>query len=204
MNRKRKLLAWICAGLILIAIIVVLKLLGGSSVQLSPGGTVSEQVKCIFSNSKAVQKCYSSDGSFGCSGTTACLAKASGEKGAKITWNSSCGDSATTTIDGRTKTVRFYCGPRWKVTGSYNAELSGCVNCYYCSGGNIRSFCKACPSSSVSPYDSLGLCEMSLNGNVFEGAACSVPSLGKKYFKGSRLKCTMHCYPFGAELTCRY
>ncbi|MBW2976883.1 hypothetical protein KY347_05545, partial [Candidatus Woesearchaeota archaeon] len=41
-----------------------------------------EQVKCVFANSdKVMQKCYTDDGKFGCSGLGTCVADVSGESG---------------------------------------------------------------------------------------------------------------------------
>ncbi len=71
---------------------------------------LKEQVKCIFANSNAEQKCYTDDGKFGCSGVATCVADVSGEKDKKLTWKSSCGAYAYTIIDGSNKYAEFKCG----------------------------------------------------------------------------------------------
>src|SRR3989344_2711708 len=58
---------------------------------------VTEQVKCVFKNSKEEQKCYSDKGNT-CSGVEACVADVSGHSGEQVTWKSSCGGYAYTTI----------------------------------------------------------------------------------------------------------
>tara|TARA_B100000315_G_scaffold182123_1_gene171007 strand:- start:1739 stop:3010 length:1272 start_codon:yes stop_codon:yes gene_type:complete len=70
---------------------------------------VKEQVKCVFANSDATQKCYTDDGKFGCSGVGTCVADVSGEKGDKQTWKSSCGGYAYTVIDGDNDYAEFKC-----------------------------------------------------------------------------------------------
>jgi len=95
---------------------------------------VKEQVKCVFSNTTDSQKCYSDDGKFGCvtpscfvaisstgatdnNGTTtiscpsetACVADVYGGKGDTITWKSTCGGYAYTTLDGTNGYAKFDC-----------------------------------------------------------------------------------------------
>ena len=53
---------------------------------------IREQVKCIFTDTDAMQKCYTNDGKFGCSGTGSCIADVAGESGTKLVWKSSCPD----------------------------------------------------------------------------------------------------------------
>src|SRR3989338_2931265 len=55
-----------------------------------------ETVKCIFDNSTSVQTCYSEWGK--CKGTVSCTTKVSGPVGKEVTWKSTCGGYATTTI----------------------------------------------------------------------------------------------------------
>ncbi len=75
-----------------------------------PPVVVKEQVKCVFANSNEIQKCYTDNGQFGCSGTGTCVADVSGEKGTKQTWKSSCGGYAYTIIDGDNDYAEFKCG----------------------------------------------------------------------------------------------
>jgi hypothetical protein len=75
--------------------------------------TVKEQVKCIFENntSSSLQKCYTAENNSRafCSGIETCVADISGNKGEKITWKSSCGGYAYTTIDGESEYATFNC-----------------------------------------------------------------------------------------------
>jgi len=73
---------------------------------------VAEQVKCLFRNSQTEQKCIAaSEGysGYGCSGTASCLADIKGKQGEKITWKSSCGGYAYTTMDGQGEYAGFDC-----------------------------------------------------------------------------------------------
>lgn len=75
---------------------------------------VSEQVKCVFTGSTAKQQnCYVAGptGLIGCEGVVSCLADVQGQKGDKLTWKSSCGGYAFTTIDGVHETAEFNCTP---------------------------------------------------------------------------------------------
>jgi len=80
---------------------------------------VKEQVKCVFANSNEIQKCYTDDGQFGCSGTGTCVADVSGEKGTKQTWKSSCGGYAYTIIDGDNDYAKFRCREDEIIIGYY-------------------------------------------------------------------------------------
>src|SRR3989344_4042733 len=70
---------------------------------------VKEQVKCIFDNSNEIQKCYTEDGKFGCSGTGTCVADVFGKEGEKLIWKSSCGSYAYTITDGDNEYAKFNC-----------------------------------------------------------------------------------------------
>lgn len=67
--------------------------------------TLREAVVCVF-NSSTQQGCYSSQGTK-CSSVRACSTDVMGSKGEKVYWNSTCGQVATTTIDGTVKTIHF-------------------------------------------------------------------------------------------------
>lgn len=71
--------------------------------------SVREEVKCVFHGSTTEQKCYTDDGKFSCAGTDTCVAVVSGERGAKLTWKSSCGSYAYTSIDGQSEYAEFKC-----------------------------------------------------------------------------------------------
>lgn len=69
---------------------------------------VSEQVKCVFNESKIEQKCYSSN-NYACSGTETCVIDMKGAKGEQVTWKSSCGGYAYTAMDGQNEYAEFKC-----------------------------------------------------------------------------------------------
>ncbi|MFH1234578.1 MAG: hypothetical protein V1493_03110 [Candidatus Diapherotrites archaeon] len=71
--------------------------------------TTKEQVKCVFNNSTIPQKCYTATQPFSCSGTETCVAEVYGAKGKTLTWKSTCGGYAYTTIDGTNKYAEFKC-----------------------------------------------------------------------------------------------
>ena len=77
---------------------------------------VSEQVKCVFKDSTTEQKCYTATDytspyyNQGCSGKETCVVDLKGTKGDKITWKSSCGGYAYTTMDGSNEYTEFNCG----------------------------------------------------------------------------------------------
>ncbi len=69
----------------------------------------TEEVKCYFSDSKEVQKCYTSEGDYGCSGVESCVVSAGGAKGYKVLWKSSCGGYEYNIMDGVAETIEFDC-----------------------------------------------------------------------------------------------
>jgi hypothetical protein len=74
-------------------------------------GPVQESVKCVFSGASATtaaQECYSDLG-HGCKGVGSCMVKVSGTMGQKLTWKSSCGGYAYTTLDGKDESATFTC-----------------------------------------------------------------------------------------------
>lgn len=73
-----------------------------------PTGSVSELVTCQFHNSGKTQTCYSSTGQT-CSGITTCVTTVSGKANTVVTWKSSCGGYATTTLDGIDEAATFTC-----------------------------------------------------------------------------------------------
>ena len=70
---------------------------------------IQEEVKCVFSNSGGIQKCYTDTETFSCSGKETCVTTVSGTTGTKVTWKSTCGGYAYTTIDGNTEYAEFNC-----------------------------------------------------------------------------------------------
>jgi uncharacterized lipoprotein NlpE involved in copper resistance len=72
-------------------------------------GTVTEVVTCRFQGSTGVQSCYSGSYGYGCSGTSTCSVKVTGASGLKLTWKSTCGGYAYTTLDGTDEPANFTC-----------------------------------------------------------------------------------------------
>lgn len=83
---------------------------------ITPESNVNEQVKCIFANSDSMQKCYTSDGRFGCSGVGTCIADIYGATGTPLTWKSECGGYAYTKIDNVDEYAKFDCGATTQTT----------------------------------------------------------------------------------------
>jgi hypothetical protein len=91
------------------------------------GKNVTEQVKCVFSNTAQNQECYSEKGGctavvpryVNCNGsncsttasTITCIASVNGKKGEQVTWKSTCGGYAYTTMDGQNDYAQFKCIP---------------------------------------------------------------------------------------------
>src|SRR3989338_3999239 len=96
-------------GLFLILFVFLLNLVIVSALTIEPPTTVNEQVKCVFDNSNEMQKCYTDDGKFGCSGTGTCIADVSGDKGKKLIWKSSCEGYGYTILDGDNEYAEFKC-----------------------------------------------------------------------------------------------
>jgi hypothetical protein len=81
----------------------------------TPTPTASEQVKCVFKGATTVQSCDNASESdtpfpFSCSGIGSCVADLKGPKGLSVTWKSSCGGYAYTTLDGESEYATFSCG----------------------------------------------------------------------------------------------
>ncbi|MFH1229402.1 MAG: hypothetical protein V1678_03180, partial [Candidatus Aenigmatarchaeota archaeon] len=82
-----------------------------TAITIQSSSLITEQVKCIFTDSDAMQECYTADGRFGCSGAGTCIANIAGENGTKFVWKSSCPDVGyvETIADGYTEYVAFKC-----------------------------------------------------------------------------------------------
>ena len=80
--------------------------------------TFKEQVKCVFNGSNTEQTCYTASGEkqIGCSGINACIIDVAGYKGEQITWKSSCGGDAYTTMDGVSEYADFNCSVTPSIT----------------------------------------------------------------------------------------
>ncbi len=72
--------------------------------------TVSELYKCVFNGSNTTQSCRTADAmAVGCSGIGTCGGEITGVPGTQITWKSTCGGYAYTTIDGQNEHANFSC-----------------------------------------------------------------------------------------------
>ncbi len=119
--------------------------------------TVKEEVKCVFSNSGSTQTCYTTDNKYKCSGVDTCVVSVSGTKGMQLTWKSTCGGYAYTTIDGNNEYAEFACqqskptctacvgGTPTGEVDQYNCPIYVCpttkcpVDCICDSQGNVIS-----------------------------------------------------------------
>ncbi|MEK6913270.1 MAG: hypothetical protein AABW47_01200 [Nanoarchaeota archaeon] len=73
---------------------------------------INEQVTCNFKNSNEIQKCYTVDNNFSCSGTKekpSCNVEVFGDGGEELGWMSSCAGYNVTSLDGKDKTIIFDC-----------------------------------------------------------------------------------------------
>ena len=105
---------------------------------------VTESVKCVMWDATSPQECYSEKGS--CKGEVqkdssgrtyvACYVEGiTGKKGEQVTWKSSCGGYAYTTMDGQNDVAEFKCAsvipPQtfykafWECNDGYYVQASG-------------------------------------------------------------------------------
>ncbi|MFA5856565.1 MAG: hypothetical protein WC867_04355 [Candidatus Pacearchaeota archaeon] len=76
---------------------------------------IKENVKCIFKNSENEEKCYTAsftnkeDFRFDCAGITGCDVEINGFGNQKISWKSSCGGYALSSLDGVNEEIIFDC-----------------------------------------------------------------------------------------------
>ena len=82
--------------------------LGGRATAITQFTLAKEQVKCIFDGSATEQKCYSDLGT--CVGTYSCTVDVSGNSGSSHLWQSTCGGTAYTILDGNSEYAKFVCG----------------------------------------------------------------------------------------------
>lgn len=83
------------------------------------GNFIKEEVKCVFTNSKKEQQCYSASVKpVVCAGTESCLITIAYSKDKKVTWKSTCGGYGYTVMDGNAEVVEFNCLPSDSVTST--------------------------------------------------------------------------------------
>ncbi|MFH0890618.1 MAG: CARDB domain-containing protein [Candidatus Liptonbacteria bacterium] len=141
-----------------------------------PIPTVSEQVKCLFDGTTSEQKCYTATNSsdkyynLGCSGVGACVADVKGNKGDQITWKSSCGGYAYTTMDGQNEYAKFSCsGTVPPPIPTPIPTVSEQVKCLFDGDSTSKQSCYiASPAGSnyaAMGCDGIGACVVDLKGN---------------------------------------
>lgn len=81
----------------------------------------SETVKCVFSNDKEgkVQKCWTDNYFFGCSGVGECKTTTYGAFGKEFRWVSSCSGVNSTYLDGQDEEIKFDCSVGSACTKEY-------------------------------------------------------------------------------------
>ena len=97
---------------------------------------ITEQVKCIFSNS-AQNDCFTSDGRFKCSGTGSCFTQVSGNNGEILTWKSSCGGEVSSITDGSDSSIEFKC-PEMVVPSPVESSISEQVKCNFLNSNSMQ------------------------------------------------------------------
>jgi len=76
--------------------------------------TLTEEIKCVFKDTKLEQGCYNTDYHLSCSGMDSCTINVSGKKGQKLKWKSICEDrEITTKIDGIHEIAEFKCEEKY-------------------------------------------------------------------------------------------
>ncbi len=131
---------------------------------------IKEQVKCVFDNSNEMQKCYTDDGKFGCSGTGTCVADVSGEKGKKLTWKSSCGGYGYTIIDGDNEYAEFKCTSETNETETNEtipAYVKEQVKCVF-KNSEKEQKCYTAEDNSRFSCGGIETCVMDVNGKKGE------------------------------------
>ena len=131
-----------------------------------------EEVKCIFKNTKTEQKCYRAEYNWMyCSSYqgSCIVTNLEGYAGEKITWKSTCGGYAYTTLDGGSESIEFDCSG---VNGSF-CQSSQCPDgswskCYV--DGKGYCTCSTCSQIIIKPVCGNGICESG------EGDFCSIPA----------------------------
>jgi len=92
-------------------IILTLVLILTLSVRAEQQTSVHEQVKCSFTGTERSQTCYTyiDNQEFKCEGSESCIVEVTGTSGSTLTWTSTCGNYATSQLDGIEDTVEFLC-----------------------------------------------------------------------------------------------
>jgi len=150
-----------------------------------------EEVKCIFKNTETEQKCYRAEYNWMyCAGEGSCIVtNLEGYDGEKITWKSTCGGYAYTTLDSFHEQVEFDCS---EVTGSFcqsrQCDDGSWSKCYVDGSGYCT--CTACSKIIAKPVCGNGVCE-SGEGEICQVAISSCEA-GKEC-KASTSECKTIC-----------
>lgn len=156
----------------------------------APDTTVSEQVKCIFSESAIVQKCYSGKGS--CEGKDLCVVDVTGTKGEQITWKSTCGGYAYTTMDGQNEDAKFACATATCTDSDdgINYYVKGTVTY---PGQTFTDFCTQGAAGATiheyycTPSGSVGTSESYCQNGCVDGACVPVPLSNYNQFSSNSI-----------------
>jgi len=131
-----------------------------------------EEVKCIFKNTETEQKCYRAEYNWMyCSSYqgSCIVTNLEGYAGEKITWKSTCGGYAYTTLDGGSESIEFDCsGVNGSFCQSSQCDDGSLSKCYV--DGKGYCTCSTCPQIIIKPVCGNGICESG------EGDFCNIPA----------------------------
>jgi hypothetical protein len=129
------------------------------------GTEVSESVKCVFNDATTEQECYSEKGS--CKGIGTCAVDVKGKKGEQVTWKSTCGGYAYTTMDGQNDYAEFKCGT---ITPGFYKAFWECYDGYHIQASSKKSLI----SETWNKY-----AQEDCRGHCYDdGSKCGVNSFG--------------------------
>ena len=129
------------------------------------GTEVSESVKCVFNDATTEQECYSEKGS--CKGIGTCVVDVKGKKGEQVTWKSTCGGYAYTTMDGQNDYAEFKCGT---ITPGFYKAFWECYDGYHIQASSKKSLI----SETWNKY-----AQEDCRGHCYDdGSKCGVNSFG--------------------------
>lgn len=155
-----------------------------------------EEVKCIFKNTQTEQKCYRAEFNWMyCSSYqgSCIVTNLEGYDGEKITWKSSCGGYAYTTLDGNNEQIEFDCSGAGAFCQSKQCSDGSWTKCYV--DGSGYCICSACPEIIIKPVCGNGVCESG------EGQICKMSAVECE--AGKECKSSIgKCY-YGCEQDCK-
>ena len=126
---------------------------------------VKEKVKCVFKDATTTQECYSNKGK--CKGIGTCAVDVKGKKGEQVTWKSTCGGYAYTTMDGQNDYAEFKCGT---ITPGFYKAFWECYDGYHIQASSKKSLI----SETWNKY-----AQEDCRGHCYDdGSKCGVNSFG--------------------------